>query len=351
MEFNLKDLIPGFLKGAPEAPRELDKTKAKLNELRETITSETIGEVWGKLRPSFDADMEELGITDAAKKEELWQQVRHEVESNQLENSEELRNVNAFINNSQNLPELKKIIESTDPKAKADQWLKSLSEKIPGWGLISGWIAATLIDSADKSKKENGDRESVTGGMLRKLASWLGGGENRETPEYKETAARAKALMEKFKAQGIVMDAASWGLGLMDLEKEDTPDAIAKLANEALKPEGSFIKIYEALKTVNKDNLITPKLQITDLRFQKNFKADQINLLVAAIKGEKGSKYQMKKDGLAGARELLDAALLVRNKTMEEALKDFERKPDAAPAVAQAAPQPPASPSTAPNQG
>jgi len=324
MEFNFKDFIPGFLKGGPEQPRELDKTKAKLKELSETIQPETIGEVWGKLRPSFDADMEELGITDAAKKEELWQQVRHEVESNQLENSEELRNVDAFINNSQNLPELKKIIESTDPKAKADQWLKSLSEKIPGWGLISGGIAGYLISWAEDSKKDG--KDSFLGSQLRKLASWLGG-EKEKAPEPNEAETLVKNLSEKFKAKGVVLESASLASGMQDMLKNDKAEALGKLADDALAPAGKLTKLLEALNIHRTEKPL--ELRITDLRFQKNFSIDQINALVSTIKGEKDAKFQMKKEGLLGARELLDAALLMKDGKMEEALAAF-KKPEKA---------------------
>ncbi|MBI5421791.1 hypothetical protein HZA44_01505 [Candidatus Peregrinibacteria bacterium] len=318
----LIDQIKGGFEGLNKPP-ELDKTKKALEELKGQINAAQIDVALPKLRESFMKDLDELGMVDEKKRAEYWGQVETVVRTEALKETPEFKNLNAFIDNPQNLAGLPELIKEKDPAKTVNGWF----DKLPGGSLLKGGLAAMLLNWANDMKKDG--KDSFFGTQLKKLANWLGSEKKDDKTEAKEAEKTlADSLVKKFSDKGLILEASGATAGIADLAKDDIKDdKLTKLVDTALEANGLLTKLYAAIKP--KESLDQKfKFKLTDIRLQKNFSEEQVGTLVSALKNDKDSPYQVA-EGLDGARKLLDAALAMKDGKLNEALATF-KKPEKA---------------------
>lgn len=113
----------------------------------------------------FKLDLVELGITDEAAQEEhllkfnqAWDQLEMDQKYSEIINSPELAAMDGFISHVENLPKLKKVMESAEPESTWKTMLKGLTKNFPELGKYLGALAPLLsafgIDLSGKKKKE-----------------------------------------------------------------------------------------------------------------------------------------------------------------------------------------------------
>ena len=158
----------------------LDKTEASikndLDKLKLGVEIEkTAAGTYRHAEKEFREDLSEIGIHGAKQNEYVtlfkatWDkhELNKKLQDKEALASTELNFVNDFIQDLSNLPKLKEIIDSAEPEAKWQSWLKGITGKIPGMenfmddyfgpvmeALGIGWLVSPKKKESEKKEEE-----------------------------------------------------------------------------------------------------------------------------------------------------------------------------------------------------
>ncbi|MHA1574859.1 MAG: hypothetical protein ACTSXL_01790 [Alphaproteobacteria bacterium] len=241
----------------------LDKLKASLKatkekaELREDV-GEPAGMIVAKKMKQLEIDMDELDIPEE-KRKIIRAKVKKAIEGPieklalgyDIEKTPEFRDLDKFVNDIENYPVLKKIIESKNPKKSISGFFKKIAKK---FGASAAAVGLLLLNWAKTNKKDS----PIWSNVAEKIAGWFGA----EVP--KEKIADLKKETKK-------------------LMKEKKWDEAETKANEILEidPENKFAK--RMLENIEKKKAKGETAETAEFKYKKEFGNLKYALSLSAI--------------------------------------------------------------------
>ena len=306
--------------GSANAHPELDKTKKALEGLKGKIEAKTIGieEILPILKTAFMKDLDELGITDEAKRTEYWTQVETIVRTELLKATPEYQALLNMANSPKIIGEgLDKAIKEKKPGSSLKSWLES----IPGGAWLTGGLASMLVGWADDAKdKSKNKKDTWLGTQLRKLAGWLG---TEETTEA-EGEALATWMTEIFQTNTVALDAASVGAEIAALKSANMKEEDIKKTTEAAVGANGILKQLSGVVLQHMGGNEPPfPFHVADIKLESLTPA-QKKILMDTIDG-KSIDFVLKEKSSKGMRDFLNAALAMKGTDFEGALVAFKK--------------------------
>ena len=254
-----------------KAVEELDKFQNALERLKGEV-GKTPDMMLNELEKTLrEKDLPELGIKDKEKQDEYVNLIMgrtkehiQKLKEKRIETSPEKKDVNAFINEIENLPKLKKLIkeakESKDVLGKFGNFFKGIAKKL---GVAAGYVAMLIAGWAKDIEKQEG-KKTITSSILEKIAGWLGYGKEKKE-KIKSLTADIEKLMKDKK-----WDEAEEKANEL-LEVEGLEDKHKKLAERKLK---KIAKEREKAKAAAK---------AAEVKYQKEFEKTASTLKTSGI--------------------------------------------------------------------
>ncbi len=314
------------------------ETDPRLNKIKESVMADLeslkksprldalAANMWKSAEEGLKKDLKELGVDDArtpklvAAARAEWDKAIHPAEMAEILKSPEKGALDAYIANVENLPVLKDIISSAQPRKNWEIWLDGIKKKIPGLGAIAGPLLSLFGFKKDdeQTKKILGlleDKKTAKPGEQAQTAQ-------AETPAQPaapeaekakvELTEEEKAVLKPLQDAGILMDpdpnSTKEDMEFLTKQGLDTNDKKIELTTNAVSATGNTKKIFEAIKTrMGEEKAKLIGFRLVDIwQFEKELTPENITKVIAAIPNVPAEQKAM--------RKFLNAARLLKTK-------------------------------------
>jgi hypothetical protein len=314
------DLLGKVTEFFGEVDPRLDKIKesvtADLESLKKSPNLESLAaNMWKSTEEGLQKDLNELGVDDAKRTEcvavarKEWDNAIQPEQMGEILKSPEKSALDTYIANLENLPVLKEIIGSAEPKKKWELWLEALKKKIPGLGMIAAPILKLFGFKTEDEKTKKilsllEDKKPAKAPAAGTAAPATAVETQEEVVELTEDET---AVIQPLKDAGITMDPkfVKEDMAFLTEKGLDTKDKKIELTKNAVSDTGNTKRIFDAVKI----RLGEPKAKSTQIRllsvwkFEKELTPENVTKIIAAIPNVGVSQEKMVKF-LAAARDL-----------------------------------------------
>jgi len=243
-----------FSEADPRLDRLKESVLGDLEGLKQSPELEALAiNMWKSAEAGLRKDLSELNVPDAqietlvTEARTKWMAEIGPEQMRTILESPEKEALDKYVSDLENLPVLKGIMESAEPKKNWEIWLAKITDKIPGLSTIAGPILALLGIKGKKAEKIVAVLDKGKKKEPKKPAPLSGEAEGAKAPETSEEgkaelAADEQAAIKPLQDAGFEMDLAKTKED-MDYLKSQNVD-IGALAKKASEHGSNLSQIY-----------------------------------------------------------------------------------------------------------